>query len=145
MPIGPVEYIVIGFPENRFTGAIVPALTDLVESGTIHIIDLVFVSKAADGTITSFEFDALEELADYAGLDGEAGGLLNDEDIELAGEALEPNSSAGAAGLGGHLGRPAGQRAAGRRRRAPGRRADPPRDRAGGVRRAVVRRLTRNH
>ena len=94
MPIGPVEYIVIGFPENRFTGAIVPALTDLVESGTIHIIDLVFVSKAADGTITSFEFDALEELADYAGLDGEAGGLLNDEDIELAAEALEPNSSA---------------------------------------------------
>jgi len=94
MPIGPVEYIVIGFPENRFTGAIVPALTDLVESGTIHIIDLVFVSKAADGTVTSFEFDALEELVDYAGLDGEAGGLLNDEDIELAAEALEPNSSA---------------------------------------------------
>jgi len=94
MPIGPVEYIVIGFPENHFTGAIVPALTDLVESGTIHIIDLVFVSKAADGTVTSFEFDALEELADYAGLDGEAGGLLNDEDIELAAEALEPNSSA---------------------------------------------------
>ena len=94
MPIGPVEYIVIGFPENRFTGAIVPALTDLVESGTIHIIDLVFVSKDVDGNVTSFEFDALEELAPYAGLDGEAGGLLNDEDIELAAEALEPNSSA---------------------------------------------------
>lgn len=94
MPIGPVEYVVIGFPENRFTGAIVPALTDLVESGTIHIIDLVFVSKDVDGNVTSFEFDALEELAPYAGLDGEAGGLLNDEDIELAADALEPNSSA---------------------------------------------------
>src|SRR4051794_28726133 len=94
MPIGPVEYIVIGFPENHFTGAIVPALTDLVESGTIHIIDLVFVSKAADGTITSFEFDALEELADYAGLDGEAGGVLNDEGIELAAEELGPHRPA---------------------------------------------------
>jgi hypothetical protein len=94
MPIGPVEYLVIGFPENRFTGAIVPALTELVESGTIHIIDLVFVSKDADGVVTSFEFDALEELAPYAALDGEAGGLLSDEDIELAVDALEPNSSA---------------------------------------------------
>ena len=94
MPIGPVEYIVIGFPENRFTGAIVPALTELVDSGTIRIIDLVFVKKDADGSVMSFEFDALEELADYAGLDGEAGGLLNEEDIEIAADALEPNSSA---------------------------------------------------
>jgi Family of unknown function (DUF6325) len=94
MPIGPVEYIVIGFPENRFTGAIVPALTELVDSGTIRIIDLVFVKKDADGSVMSFEFDALEELAEYAGLDGEAGGLLNEEDIEIAADALEPNSSA---------------------------------------------------
>jgi len=94
MPIGPVEYVVIGFPENHFTGAIVPALTDLVESGTINIIDLVFITKDVDGNVASFEFDALEELAEYAGLDGEAGGLLNEEDIELAAEGLEPNTSA---------------------------------------------------
>ena len=47
--IGPVDYAVIAFPGNRFNGAIAPALADLVESGTIRIIDAAFVSKEADG------------------------------------------------------------------------------------------------
>ena len=94
MSIGPVEYLIISFPGNQFRGEIVPALADLIESGTIRILDLVFIKKDADGTVVSFEYDALEEVAAFAGLDGEAGGLLNEEDIALAAEALEPNSSA---------------------------------------------------
>ena len=59
MSIGPVEYILISFPGNDFHGEIAPALADLVESGTIQIIDLMFVLKDADGTVTSFEYDTL--------------------------------------------------------------------------------------
>ena len=59
MAIGPVEYIIIGFPENQFKGEIVPALADLVESGTVRILDLVFVMKDADGTVTSVEYEDL--------------------------------------------------------------------------------------
>ena len=94
MTLGPVEYLLIGFPGNRFKGDIVPALADLVESDTIRILDLVFVKKDADGSISVFEYDALDETSDVAQLDGEAGGLLNDEDIAFAAEALEPDSSA---------------------------------------------------
>ena len=47
--IGPVDYAVIAFPGNQFKGEIVPALTDLVDAGTIRIIDAVFVSKDEDG------------------------------------------------------------------------------------------------
>jgi hypothetical protein len=94
MTIGPVEYIVVGFPGNQFKGEIAPALADLIESGTIRVIDLVFIKKDADGTVTSFEYDALEDAVAFSELDGEAGGLLNDEDIELAADMLEPNSSA---------------------------------------------------
>jgi hypothetical protein len=94
MPLGPVEYLIIGFPGNRFKGEIVPALADLVESGTVRILDLVFIKKDADGALSIFEFDALEDAAGFAGLDGEVGGLLNDEDVLLAAEALEPDSSA---------------------------------------------------
>ena len=43
--IGPVEYMIVSFPGNRFTGEIAPALGKLVESNTIRIIDLAFVSK----------------------------------------------------------------------------------------------------
>ena len=45
MSIGPVEIIVVGFPNNQFTGEIAPALAELVEAGTIRVIDLVFVTK----------------------------------------------------------------------------------------------------
>jgi hypothetical protein len=92
--IGPVEYIIIGFPGNHFKGEIVPALAKLIESETVRIIDLVFILKDAEGGVVTFEFDQLEELAPFATIQGEVGGLINQEDIEYAAEALEPESSA---------------------------------------------------
>jgi Family of unknown function (DUF6325) len=92
--IGPVEYILIGFPGNKFTGEIAPALGRLIENNTVRIIDLIFISKDQDGDITIFEFDQLEELAPFAELQGEAGGLVGEADIEYAAASLEPNSSA---------------------------------------------------
>jgi hypothetical protein len=94
MSIGPVEYLIIGFPGNKFTGQIAPALCRLIGGGTIRIVDLVFVSKDEYGNASTFEFDQLEEMAPFADLQGEAGGLLSREDVTYAAAALEPNSSA---------------------------------------------------
>jgi hypothetical protein len=91
--IGPVEYMIVGFPGNRFTGEIAPELAKLVEAGTVRILDLIFVGKAADGTVTTFEFDQRDELAGFAAIDGEVGGLISTEDVEYAASLLEPNSS----------------------------------------------------
>ncbi|MFI5040637.1 MAG: DUF6325 family protein [Acidimicrobiales bacterium] len=94
MSIGPVEYLVVGFPGNKFSGEIAPELAKLIESGLVRIIDLTFITKDADGTVGVVEFDAIEELAAFAGLEGEVGGIISDEDIAYAAESLEPNSSA---------------------------------------------------
>jgi uncharacterized membrane protein len=94
MPVGPVEYITISFPGSQFTGEIVPALADLVDGGLVRIIDLVFISKDLDGNVLSFEYDAIPELTGIDELDGEAGGLFSDEDIETAASVIEPGSSA---------------------------------------------------
>jgi hypothetical protein len=94
MSIGPVEYIIIGFPGNEFNGHIAPALADLIGSGTIRILDLVFIGKDAAGEVLTFEFDQLDELAPFADLEGEVGGLIGQEDIDHAAESLEPNMSA---------------------------------------------------
>ncbi len=66
----------------------------LIENQTVHIIDLVFIRKDADGSVTTLEFDQLDDLAPFAALDGEAGGLLTNQDIAYAGAGLKPNSSA---------------------------------------------------
>jgi uncharacterized membrane protein len=93
--MGPVEYIVVGFPENRFDGTIIPALADLVEQGLIRILDLVFIAKDEDGNVIGFEYEDMPgAVAALAELDGEAGSLLSDEDIEAVAEILDPGSSA---------------------------------------------------
>jgi hypothetical protein len=92
--IGPVEYLLIEFPGNQFTGEIVPALGRLIDNKTVRIIDLVFIKKDLDGSTTTVEFDQLNELAPFAALEGEAGGLLTNQDIAYAGAGLQPESAA---------------------------------------------------
>jgi hypothetical protein len=94
MSIGPVEYVILGFPDNSFTGRIVPELAKLLDGGLVRLIDLTFISKDADGEVTVVEYDAVEELAAFAGLDAEVGGILTDDDIAHAALSLEPNTSA---------------------------------------------------
>ena len=91
MTTAPVEYLIVGFPGNKFSGEIAPELVALVESGTVRILDLVFIGKDADGTVVAFEID---DLADFGDLEGDVGGLISPEDIEHAAAGLEPNSSA---------------------------------------------------
>jgi len=94
MSVGPVEYIIIGFPGNRFTGEIVPALADVVERGLIRIIDLVFVSKDEAGEVTVLEVDEDADVAVFNSLDGDVGDYIGPEDIEHAAAGIEPGSSA---------------------------------------------------
>jgi hypothetical protein len=93
--MGPVEYLVVEFPGNQFNGDVVPALKELTRNGTIHIIDLIFVKKDGDGNVKSFELSNLSaaEAAAFNDLDGEIDDLLNEEDILLAAEKLQPNSA----------------------------------------------------
>jgi|SRR3989304_8456462 len=94
--IGPVEYIAVAFPGNKFTGKITPALKELVDSGTIRIIDLAFVSKDADGNVLAMELEELDSDAGQAfqTLEAEVGELVNEADLKAIGAGLEPNFSA---------------------------------------------------
>jgi hypothetical protein len=94
--IGPVEYMIVAFPGNKFTGQIAPELAELVESETIRIIDLTFVGKDADGNVVGMELLELDPEVQNAfeKMGVEVTGLLGEDDIALAADALEPNSSA---------------------------------------------------
>jgi uncharacterized membrane protein len=95
MDIGPVEYIVIDFPGNQFNGDILPALQELVDSNTVHILDLVVVSKDAEGRLTILELDEVGDLeVVFQGLNYEVRGLLNEDDIAMLGDELPDNSTA---------------------------------------------------
>jgi hypothetical protein len=95
--MGPVDYLVLEFPGNHMTGEAFPMLIDLVDRDIIRILDLVFLRKDLDGTVTTLtqvDLDRMHVL-EAALFDGAASGLLDASDIDEAATALEPGSSAG--------------------------------------------------
>jgi len=94
--LGPVQYIVVGFPGNKFKGDIIPELANLVQAGLIRVMDLAFVQKTTDGSILAMELEDLakDDAAPFAPFEKAIGDLLNEDDLMSAAEALEPNSSA---------------------------------------------------
>jgi hypothetical protein len=94
--VGPVELAVLAFPGSQFKGEIIPALADLVDGGVVAILDLAIVMKEESGDTTAIEVVDLDEeaRAAFADLDGEVRGLLSDEDLESAADALEPGNTA---------------------------------------------------
>ena len=96
MGVGPVDVVIIGFPGNKFTGRIAPALMDLVNTGTIRVIDLLFVMKDADGVVTTIEAKDLdpETGPSFLAIDVAQPGALGADDAEEVSDDLAPNSSA---------------------------------------------------
>jgi uncharacterized membrane protein len=96
MDLGPVEILVVSFPGNQFTGEVAPALAELVQTGLIRVIDLVFVTKDADGDVVAIELSDLDQAtgAAFQPHVETPSGLLADQDIEDLGADLAPNSSA---------------------------------------------------
>jgi Family of unknown function (DUF6325) len=94
--IGPVDYAIVAFPGNRFRGEIAPALGELVDAGTIRLIDVAFVGKSESGNVVAMELTELDPDVQAAldKLNIEVGGLFNEDDLAAAGEELEPNCSA---------------------------------------------------
>ena len=88
-----LEYIIIGFPENEFSGEIVPGLVSLVDAGLVRIVDLVFVAKGDDGSIVVLEVDEHEHLSAFAAIEGSVGGVIGPQDIDHAAESISDGSS----------------------------------------------------
>lgn len=95
--MGPIDYVVIEFPGNKFTGEAFPALIDLVDQGLIHILDLLFIRKDGDGSVTVVSISDLGQGGDFdlAVFEGASSGLIGDDDVAEAAQAIEPGSSAG--------------------------------------------------
>jgi hypothetical protein len=95
--LGPVDVIVIGYPVGApMTGEAMPIFLDLVDRGTIRVLDALFVLKAEDGSVSGFDATDLDvkDVGDFEALTGASSGLLGGDDIQTAGEALDPGTAA---------------------------------------------------
>lgn len=97
LALGPIDIVVIGYPPGSSrTGEALPLLLDLVDRGTIRLLDARYVEKHLDGTITAITFGDLDGdgVPDLEVLAGVSTGLIGDDDVALTAEALEPDSAA---------------------------------------------------
>lgn len=89
---GPIDFVLIEFPGDREpTGAAAQALLDLVERGVIRLYDLLVVRKDEDGTFSGIDLDGLAGFTAFAGA---RSGLLGDDDLAQAADAMEPGTIA---------------------------------------------------
>jgi hypothetical protein len=97
MTLGPLEYLVVGFEGNRFTGQILAELRAASEKGIIRVVDLTAIKKDDQGNVTTLELSDLsgEEAAELGPLAGDIIGLFAPEDIELVAADIPNNSAVG--------------------------------------------------
>ncbi|MGX6509428.1 DUF6325 family protein [Rhodococcus sp. SJ-2] len=92
--LGPVEMVVLSFPGTQIDAAVTAAFAEVVDGGYATILDLIYLSKDADGTLSQIEID--EPLSE-TGLDGitvDPLGLVSDEDLDVVRSSMEPGTSA---------------------------------------------------
>jgi Family of unknown function (DUF6325) len=96
MEIGPLEYVVIGVHNQHIKRALITELNAIQASGMVSVVDLIFVAKAADGSVTLQEMNELikEEPELYGDIAGNLMGLLTAQDIEQLTGPVPPESSA---------------------------------------------------
>ena len=98
--LGPIDYLVVEFPAGKadFSGEMAAQLKRLVERGIVRVLDLLIITKDADGVVDAselHEFDA-DQVGELRELGAEMAELLSHEDVSHIAAALEPGTVAAA-------------------------------------------------
>jgi uncharacterized protein DUF6325 len=95
--LGPVDYLIVEWPAGKQpTGEGIKLLADYTDRGLINVLDLVFVQKNEDGSVSGLALMDLDSDGDLdlVQFEGASSGLLGQDDLDEAGSALEPGASA---------------------------------------------------
>jgi hypothetical protein len=91
---GPVDFVLLEFPQDHLSGEASKALADLVDSGVIRLWDLMVISKNADGSVEALELNDPSGTDGFSYFAGARSGLLGDDDLSEAAGAMEPGTVA---------------------------------------------------
>ena len=94
--MGPIDYVVLEWKGDQpDAGEVQPLLLDLVDRGIIRILDIAFLTKDEDGSVSGIELGELKQVAAaFAEFEGASSGLLGYDDLQEAAAALDPGTSA---------------------------------------------------
>ena len=94
MELGPVELVVLTFLGERPDPDVVGAVAKVVSQGYVTVLDLVFISRLQDGQIRITDVDENLDETGFGSLEIKAQTLVNEDDMEVIRDSLEPGTSA---------------------------------------------------
>jgi hypothetical protein len=92
---GPIDFVLIEFPEDRLTGGAAQALLDVVDAGIVALYDVMVVGKENDGSSYALDLaDSMDRLGGFSDLAWVRSGLLTEDDMRRAADAMQPGTLA---------------------------------------------------
>jgi hypothetical protein len=97
MTLGPIDFVALEFPGNKFRGEIMANLLELIQAGIIRIIDLVVVLKDQEGNVTVRELKELDPdaIRVFDPLKVEVRSMITRADVDMIADQIADNSTAG--------------------------------------------------
>ena len=93
--MGPIDYVLVEWPDDPPSGEAAPIVFDLVERGIIRVLDFAIFAKNDDGDVAAIDFGELpEHAAALEDFRGASSGVLGEEDIAEAAAAITPGALA---------------------------------------------------
>jgi hypothetical protein len=101
MALGPLQVMVVNFEDTNFTGEIEAELIRLEATGTLRVLDVIFVAKSHEGDIEVIRTDdvhtgvlsqAILGMGNAAEVDA---ATIDDADVWYAADAIEAGCAAG--------------------------------------------------
>lgn len=95
MKHGPVDVVVLALGEPKFDGSILNELERQTATGTIRVLDVMVLFKAASGECWQLDIENLspKDLATLDFIESESRGLFDDEDADTLWEGMVPDSA----------------------------------------------------
>ena len=95
MSFGPIELVVLKFDDPRFEGEVLREIQQVVDNGTIAVIDMLLAVRLGDDPVRVLEIAELEDpvLQRWEPVVSDIGGLLTADDAEQLSADLGPDSA----------------------------------------------------
>lgn len=93
---GPIDFVLLEFPEDTDTKACADAMMDLVNRGVIRIFDILVIRKALDGSYSGVDLTNVTSMGvdGFTAFEGARSGLIHNDDVGAAVEAMRPGTMA---------------------------------------------------
>lgn len=92
---GPIDFVLVEFPGDKPLDEAADALAAIVDSGVVSLYDILAIRKEADGAFSGIDIADLGDAGmSFSAFTGARSGLVGDDDVAAAANAMEPGTVA---------------------------------------------------